>query len=165
MSRSSTTSLFASKDAPDKALEPAEKAAIEQFKRSGDFDAIRKDTLRAWEASEAGATFLKKLQAIASSELERDQSLLARDRGKAATLVGGAVERTNLYHETRIAAAKNIFQTEEFRQRIYESIKKYMPDTTTKETGHEKDPDNVQNGGKTTAREAVDAFMKREAGR
>lgn len=158
MSRPSTSASGTTKEAPEKATEAAEKAAIEQFKRGGDFDAIRKDTLRRWEASEDGAAFLRKLRTIVTAEIERDRSLLARDRGKAATLVGGAVERTNLYQDTRLAAAKNVFQSQNFKQRIYDALKKYMPDE-----GESKE--DVQVDKKISAQEAARAFIEREEGR
>lgn len=148
------------KEAPEKAqIDVAGKAAIEQFKRSGEFDTIRKDTLRKWEASEDGVAFRLKLQGIINKEVERDPSLLARDRGKAATLVGGAVERTQLYPEARLAAAKNIFQSKEMKDRIYESLKKYMPETSMVMDGSDSKSSTVVN-----AQEAARAFIDREQG-
>lgn len=153
--RNSSTTTKDSSGTPT--VDAMEKAAIDQFKRSGDFDAVRKDTLRRWEASDDGSAFRKKLRAIVEAEVARDRSLLARDRGKAATLVGGAVERTNLYQETRIAAAKNIFQSAAFKQHIYETLKKYIPDA-------KQEPKDKQNGEKVSAQEAAHAFIEREGG-
>lgn len=147
-----------SKDSAEKSASDAiERVAIDQFKKSGEFDTIRKDTLRKWEASEDGIAFKSKLQAIVTAEVERDHSLLARDRGKAATLVGGAVERTQLYPEARLAAAKNIFQSEEFKNRIYESMKRHM-DSTDQESKDTKQTTVV------SAQDAASAFIKREQG-
>ncbi len=46
---------------------------------------------------EAKAAFAASLTNLAESEIERDPSLLSRDRGKAATLIEGAVDRTDIY--------------------------------------------------------------------
>lgn len=70
-----------------------EKVAIDKLKKSGDFDLIRKEVLRQWEASAEGAAFRARLRDIVTDEVNRDTGLLERDRGKAATLVAGAVER------------------------------------------------------------------------
>lgn len=151
--------------------EVLEKAAILEFKRSGDFDKVRRETLRAWESSaEGGSSFLAKLRTVVQEEVRRDGSLLARDRGKAATLLGGAVERTQLYPEARMAAAKNIFQTEAFRARIYESLKKYYPKHEENEAQQAPMGEAEQKSGVTSrergesAQDAAMAFIKRESG-
>lgn len=131
------------------------KAAIERFKRSGDFDTIRRETLRGWTDSADGVAFRDKLRAIVEAEVARDAGLLTRDRGKAATLVGGAVERTQLYPEARLAAAKHIFQTQDFRDRIYALLK----ESAAKEDAKAGDGDTG-----TSARDAAMAFIEREQG-
>lgn len=70
-----------------------EKAAIDRFKRSGGFDAIRKDVLQTWEGMPQSETFKTRLHDIVKDEVQRDPGLLERDRGKAATLLAGVVER------------------------------------------------------------------------
>lgn len=155
---SRTNGSATTKESAEKlASEALEKAAIDQFKKSGEFDTIRKETLRKWEASEDGIAFKAKLQTIVAAEVERDHSLLARDRGKAATLVGGAVERTQLYPEARLAAAKNIFQSEDFKNHIYELMKKHMV-SSEQETNSSAQTTNV------SAQDAASAFIEREQG-
>ena len=41
--------------------------------------------------------FITSLEDLAEAEIDRDPSLLSRDRGKAATLMQGAVDRSNIY--------------------------------------------------------------------
>ena len=153
------------------AAEAAEKHAMTEFKRSGTFDKIRKDTLRSWESSDEGVAFLAKLKGIVTSEIERDPSLLARDRGKAATLIGGSVERSQLYPDARTAAAKKIFQSEDFKMRVYESLKQYFPKTDEAQNGNKIDNEKQNDiGGDTkgqkalSAKEAALEFIKREQG-
>lgn len=74
-------------------LDVKEKAAIDKYKRSGGFDRARKEILQQWESSEQASAFRTRLESIVKAEIARDPSLLHRDRGKAATLIAGAVER------------------------------------------------------------------------
>lgn len=160
--------ISTTEDKEKAASEAAEKAAIVAFKRSGDFDIIRKETLRKWQESPDGLAFHEKLKNIVDKEVERDHSLLARDRGKAATLLGGSVERTQLYPEARLAAAKNIFQTEEFKKSIYESLTKYFPaqtgETPQSETTASNNGSAQTDKDKTSAHDAAMAFIAREQG-
>lgn len=50
---------------------------------------------------EEGREFERRLGEIVRKEIEQDPSLLQRDRGKVASLVGGAVDRTRIYTETK----------------------------------------------------------------
>ncbi|CCG81659.1 Set1 complex component shg1 [Taphrina deformans PYCC 5710] len=167
---SGTRTTNTSEDKERAVSEAAEKAAIIEFKRSGDFDIIRKETLRKWQESSDGLAFHEKLKNIVDKEVERDRTLLARDRGKAATLLGGSVERTQLYPEARLAAAKNIFQTEEFKKRIYDSLKAYYPAPAQEKESQQPQTTATTNGTyqsdkkKTSAHDAAMAFITREQG-
>ena len=110
----------------------SERAAIDRFKRSGGFDEARKEILKQWESSDLAPAFKARLESIVKSEIARDESLLLRDRGKAATLIAGAVERyptplhaddrTQLYPDTK-KLADRLFAQEDFRNKLYEALK------------------------------------------
>ncbi|KAF3483196.1 uncharacterized protein GIQ15_02520 [Arthroderma uncinatum] len=67
------------------------------FKKKGGFDAVRKEVWAKFNDSEAKDSFTASLTEMAESEIERDPSLLSRERGKAATLISGAVDRSDLH--------------------------------------------------------------------
>nr|KMM71622.1 hypothetical protein CPAG_07925 [Coccidioides posadasii RMSCC 3488] len=83
-------------------ISPGQRAAIDNllysFKKKGGFDAARKKIWAEFNNdSEAKKSFIVSLIEMAESEIERDPSLLSRERGKAATLIEGAVDRSDLY--------------------------------------------------------------------
>lgn len=168
---SSNTAATASDSKDKSSADDVEKRAITEFKRSGAFDRIRKETLHQWESSKDGIAFLSSLQAIVKADVERDPSLLARDRGKAATLIGGSVERSQVYPDARLAAAKNIFQTEAFKQRVYDALKQYFPENDNQQQKEDKHGTDEARGGEVSAgqttksaHEAAMDFIKREEG-
>ncbi|KAJ6152394.1 hypothetical protein N7497_006713 [Penicillium chrysogenum] len=73
----------------DLPLSAAQHAVIDKllhsFKKKGGFD------------SELRTDFTNKLVALAESEIDREPALLSRERGKAATLIEGAVDRGDVY--------------------------------------------------------------------
>ncbi|KAI9816766.1 MAG: hypothetical protein M1827_001411 [Pycnora praestabilis] len=75
---------------------------LHTFKKSGEFDQARKKVWAEFAESEAKVGFAKSLANLAESEIDRDPSLLARDRGKATTLVEGAVDRSDLYKSVEL---------------------------------------------------------------
>ncbi|EEP78521.1 predicted protein [Uncinocarpus reesii 1704] len=88
-------------------ISSAQRAAIDSllysFKKKGGFDAIRKKIWAEFNGSEAKKSFTSALIEMAESEIERDPSLLSRERGKAATLIEGAVDRSDLYKSVESA--------------------------------------------------------------
>jgi hypothetical protein len=103
-----------------------EKLVLEQFKKSGKFDAMRKQALRTFEQSPDGIAFKARLEQLVDAELQRDTTLAARDRGKAATLIGGAVDRSSCYTDARKQATDHIFTQGGFRGQIEEEIRIIM---------------------------------------
>ncbi|RPA78740.1 hypothetical protein BJ508DRAFT_416348 [Ascobolus immersus RN42] len=67
------------------------------FKKKGHFDALRKELFQRLLSSPAHATLLEALETITAKELARDPGLRHRERGKAASLLEGAVERSEVY--------------------------------------------------------------------
>ncbi|KAM5504731.1 hypothetical protein McanMca71_003483 [Microsporum canis] len=82
-------------------ISTAQRTAIDNllysFKKKGGFDAVRKEVWAKFNDSDAKNSFTASLIEMAESEIERDPSLLSRERGKAATLISGAVDRSDLH--------------------------------------------------------------------
>ncbi|KAE8352324.1 complex proteins associated with Set1p component shg1-domain-containing protein [Aspergillus coremiiformis] len=82
-------------------LSPAQYATIEDllhaFKKKGGFDITRKKLWTEFEEGEGRVDFTNLLVELAGSEIDREPELLSRERGKAATLIEGAVDRSDVY--------------------------------------------------------------------
>ncbi|OJD13107.1 hypothetical protein AJ78_06389, partial [Emergomyces pasteurianus Ep9510] len=89
---------FKTSDLP---LSAAQRSSIDgllyAFKKKGGFDSVRKKIWAEFSESEAKNSLTSSLIEMAESEIDRDPSLLSRERGKAATLIEGAVDRSDLY--------------------------------------------------------------------
>ncbi|KAJ5975866.1 hypothetical protein N7481_009573 [Penicillium waksmanii] len=87
--------------AEDLPLSAAQHAAIDKllhsFKKKGGFDSIRKQLWADFNEGESKSMFTDQLIALAESEIEREPAHLSRERGKAATLIEGAVDRGDVY--------------------------------------------------------------------
>ncbi|KAJ5582203.1 hypothetical protein N7535_000823, partial [Penicillium sp. DV-2018c] len=87
--------------ADDLPLSAAQHAAIDKllhaFKKKGGFDSVRKQIWADFNDGEPRTEFTNKLIALAESEIDREPALLSRERGKAATLIEGAVDRGDVY--------------------------------------------------------------------
>ncbi|KAL1954484.1 hypothetical protein VTO42DRAFT_1126 [Malbranchea cinnamomea] len=88
-------------------ISTAQRAAVDsllcKFKKRGGFDITRKQIWAGFNESEAKSRFTASLNEMAESEIQRDPSLLSRERGKAATLIEGAVDRSDLYKDVERA--------------------------------------------------------------
>ncbi|KAL6721640.1 hypothetical protein ACLMJK_000744 [Lecanora helva] len=97
-------------------LNSAQRSAIDGIlhtvKKKGEYDTLRKQVWSQFAESAQKAEFTKSLHELAEAEIERDPSLLSRDRGKAATLMQGAVDRSDIYKNVEATLddliAKNI---------------------------------------------------------
>ncbi|KAL8989060.1 MAG: hypothetical protein Q9177_001971 [Variospora cf. flavescens] len=69
---------------------------LHTVKKKGHWDRLRKEVWSQFEASDAKVSFNERLNELADAEIDRDPSLLSRDRGKAATLMQGAVDRSDI---------------------------------------------------------------------
>ncbi|EKV06777.1 Arginine rich protein [Penicillium digitatum] len=85
----------------DLPLSAAQHAVIDKllhsFKKKGGFDSVRKQIWAEFNDGELRTDFTNKLVALAESEIDREPALLSRERGKAATLIEGAVDRGDVY--------------------------------------------------------------------
>ncbi|KAI9859857.1 MAG: hypothetical protein M1824_003637 [Vezdaea acicularis] len=70
---------------------------VHNFKKNGSFDELRKKAWAKFEESEDKTSFLNALPAIAEAKIDEDPAILSKDRGKATTLVEGAVDRAKVY--------------------------------------------------------------------
>lgn len=112
--------------ATDLPLSSTQRSAIDgllhTFKKSGEFDAIRKNVYSQFDASEAKNTLTTALTGLAEAELDRNPSLLSKDRRQAAPLVEGAVERSDIYRgaeENVDAFVENYIQAAEVKLREF----------------------------------------------
>ncbi|KAJ5795757.1 uncharacterized protein N7518_004297 [Penicillium psychrosexuale] len=85
----------------DLPLSAAQHAVIDKllhsFKKKGGFDSVRKQIWAEFNDGELRTDFTNKLVALAESAIDREPALLSRERGKAATLIEGAVDRGDVY--------------------------------------------------------------------
>ncbi|EPS25793.1 hypothetical protein PDE_00729 [Penicillium oxalicum 114-2] len=96
------SSLIRKKYKPeDLPITAAQNAAIDKllhsFKKKGGFDSIRKQIWAEFNDGDSKTKFTDQLIALAESEIEREPAHLSRERGKAATLIEGAVDRSDVY--------------------------------------------------------------------
>ncbi|KAF7718902.1 Uncharacterized protein PECH_006640 [Penicillium ucsense] len=85
----------------DLPISAAQNAAIDKllhsFKKKGGFDSIRKQIWAEFNEGDSKSRFTDQLIELAESEIEREPAHLSRERGKAATLIEGAVDRSDVY--------------------------------------------------------------------
>lgn len=110
------------------------------YKKSGRFDAARRDLLRDFEASPAGAALRDRLLQIVEAEVRRDPSLISNDtlsgtggggggggravnRTKAVAAVSQVIERSTLHAELRRSTAKSTFDNAQFREKIAAQVR------------------------------------------
>jgi hypothetical protein len=70
-----------------------------RFKKKGGYDSLRRKVWADYNGSDAKSTLTKSIQEVAEIEIDKDPNLLSRERGKAATLIQGAVDRSGVYHD------------------------------------------------------------------
>src|SRR5271170_2242768 len=70
-----------------------------RFKKKGGYDNLRKKVWADYIASDAKSKLTRSIQEVAEIEIDKDPNLLSRERGKAATLIQGAVDRSGVYHD------------------------------------------------------------------
>ncbi|KAL8636430.1 MAG: hypothetical protein Q9228_006171 [Teloschistes exilis] len=94
---------FKTSDLP---LNATQRSAIDgllhTFKKKGEYDVLRKKVWAQYLESEEKQRFNDSLNELAEAEIDRDSSFLSRERGKAATLMQGAVDRSNIYKDVEL---------------------------------------------------------------
>ncbi|KAK4692162.1 hypothetical protein P7C71_g4989, partial [Lecanoromycetidae sp. Uapishka_2] len=140
-------------------LNSAQRSSIDgllhTFKKKGEYDALRKQVWSQFEESEEKIAFTKSLHELAEEEIDRDPSLLSRDRSKAATLMQGAVDRSEIYKDVEkaldVLIAKNI-----------DNIVKAGREIRKAEVGEGVAAEEEKRGNKTDEEYAKDIAVKRE---
>ncbi|GAB1196463.1 hypothetical protein APSETT444_005734 [Aspergillus pseudonomiae] len=140
-------------------LSPTQHRTIENllhaFKKRGGFDTTRKKLWTEFEEGEGRVEFTNLLVELAESEITREPELLSRERGKAATLIEGAVDRSDIYKTVEASldalASKHL-------PAILESIREIRRE----EIGDEAAAREEQAGNKTDEDYAAHVKVKRE---
>ncbi|KNG81576.1 arginine rich protein [Aspergillus nomiae NRRL 13137] len=140
-------------------LSPTQHRTIENllhaFKKRGGFDTTRKKLWTEFDEGEGRVEFTNLLVELAESEITREPELLSRERGKAATLIEGAVDRSDIYKTVEASldalASKHL-------PAILESIREIRRE----EIGDEAAAREEQAGNKTDEDYAAHVKAKRE---
>ncbi|KAL1862376.1 hypothetical protein Plec18170_001202 [Paecilomyces lecythidis] len=141
-------------------ISAGQRAAIDNllfsFKKKGGFDNIRKtiwaefndgfsfgETATNWnDMQEAKKNITDSLIELAESEIEREPALLSRERGKAATLIEGAVDRSDIYKNVENAIYA-------LTQNHLDSILSAIREIRRQEVGEEIAAQEERSGNKT----------------
>ncbi|KAI4214139.1 MAG: hypothetical protein LQ351_003224 [Letrouitia transgressa] len=67
------------------------------IKKKGVWDTLRKKVWSEFIEGEDKKTFTERINELAEAEIDRDPSLLSRERGKAAAMMQGPIDRTDIY--------------------------------------------------------------------
>ncbi|AOW02014.1 complex proteins associated with Set1p component shg1-domain-containing protein [Yarrowia lipolytica] len=68
---------------------------VEEFRRSGKFDEMRRDALAKFKQSDLHGDIRQQIQEIVDKEIESQPQVLSRGRGKSAALIEGAINRNS----------------------------------------------------------------------
>ena len=113
-----------------------------RFKKQGGYDTLRKQVWSAYANQDTKDALSEAIREVADIEIDKNPSLLARDRSKAATLMQGAVDRSTVYSDieaqidAEIAKHLNV---------VLESVR----DIRTEDIGSTKATEEAQKGSKT----------------
>ncbi|CAI4214805.1 unnamed protein product [Parascedosporium putredinis] len=122
-------------------LQRAIESLANGFKKKGDYDAIRKQVWDSFETSGYETQVTQSILEVAEQEIERNPNqLLTLDRGKAAALIDGALERSGIYQKAQQMIEK-LIDTGAIEQRIREIRRT--------EIGHEEAVAEQLRGSKT----------------
>ncbi|KAI4197476.1 MAG: hypothetical protein LQ346_002990 [Caloplaca aetnensis] len=129
---------------------------LHTLKKKGHYDTVRKNVWSQFIESDAKNFFKDRLTELADAEIDRDPSLLSRDRGKAATLMQGAVDRSDVYKTVEISLDRLISAHLNHVIEAGREIRKA-------EIGEEAAAEEERRGAITDEEYAKDAAIRREA--
>ena len=113
-----------------------------KFKKQGGYDQLRKQVWASYDTSEAKLALTEQIHGVAENEIDKDPHLLRRERGKAATLIQGALDRSGVYNgvESRIDSeiAKHI-----------DTVLVAVKEIRKVDVGDEQAEEEASRGGKT----------------
>ncbi|KAK4188207.1 complex proteins associated with Set1p component shg1-domain-containing protein [Podospora australis] len=144
--------------ASDLPLGSAKRTAIENlatvFKKKGGYDAERQQVWAKFETSDFEAQITKEILRVAEQELERNShQLLHLERGKAAALIDGALERSGIYQDAEKVIAGLIDA---------KAIEAQLRELRRVEIGEEAAEEERLRGSKTDEEYAADTAARRE---
>ncbi|OLL25986.1 Set1 complex component shg1 [Neolecta irregularis DAH-3] len=96
-------------------------ALVEMYKKSGQFDQLRRDLMREFYDTE-GVTLVERLKVLVDQEVENDPSLLTREKGKATALLTGAMERSKISEDALKLIKSSILESPQFCERVQKNI-------------------------------------------
>ncbi|KAL8763202.1 MAG: hypothetical protein Q9184_000919 [Pyrenodesmia sp. 2 TL-2023] len=129
---------------------------LHTLKKKGHYDTVRKNVWSQFVESDANNNFKDRLHELADAEIDRDPSLLSRDRGKAATLMQGAVDRSDVYKTVEVSLDRLISAHLSHVLEAGREVRKA-------EIGEEAAAEEERRGAITDEEYAKDAAIRREA--
>ncbi|KAI8226893.1 arginine rich protein [Colletotrichum sp. SAR 10_86] len=143
--------------ASDLPLPSATRAAIDSlahsFKKKGGYDAIRKEVWDKFAASDYEEQVTKAILEVAEHEVQRNpHQLLTLDRGKAAALIDGALERSGVYQKAEQVITQLIDK---------KAIEERMRQLRRADIGEEEATAEQQRGAKTDEEYHADTMGRR----
>ncbi len=112
------------------------------FKKKGGFDSLRKKIWAEFTSSDGKENLTSRICEAAEAEIDQDPKILSRERGTAATLIEGAVDRRGAYKDVESEIDQLLATHVDHYLEILRSIRKA-------EVGEEKAAEEERIGGKT----------------
>ncbi|RMZ84449.1 hypothetical protein DV738_g814, partial [Chaetothyriales sp. CBS 135597] len=113
-----------------------------KFKKQGGYDALRKDVWKSFINSDAKTALTDQIYTVAEAEIDKNPSLLSRERGKAATLIQGALDRSGIYQDV-----ESMIDTEMAKH--LDTVLSAVRDIRKTEVGEARAAEEEQRGSKT----------------
>ncbi|KAK4137577.1 hypothetical protein BT67DRAFT_341032, partial [Trichocladium antarcticum] len=144
--------------ASDLPLPSATRTAIEglahSFKKKGGYDTIRKQVWEKFEASDYEAQVTKAILEVAEQEVERNPTqLLTLERGKAAALIDGALDRGGVYQKAEEVIGA-LIDSRAIEAHIRQLRRAEIGDEAAEEERNRGAKTDMQYAAETTARRA-----------
>ncbi|KIW33414.1 uncharacterized protein PV07_00266 [Cladophialophora immunda] len=124
-------------------------ALLLKFKKKGGYDSLRKQVWASYNTSDAKTALTEQIHTIAEAEIEKDPNLLSRERGKAATLIQGAVDRSGIYQDVESRIDQEI-------ARHLSTVLDAVRDIRREDVGAEVAAEEEQRGGKSDEQYAAE---------
>ena len=122
---------------------------VSHYKKSGQFDATRRQLLRDFESSEEGQALRERLRGLVDDEVRRDPSLVAggSNRSKATAVVSQAVDRSTLHADVRKSAEAGLLADPALRDRVATQVRQRHDDVKGQERQNAADDFMSKMGG------------------
>ncbi|KAF2425730.1 hypothetical protein EJ08DRAFT_594200, partial [Tothia fuscella] len=133
-------------------------ALLFKFKKSGEFDKLRKAVFAQFEGSQGKNNMIQSLDDLTETEIANKASyLLSKERRQAAALLEGAAERSNIYR-----TAEN--DIDKLVQDLLGQAEDSMRDIRRRDIGEDAALEELKKGGKTDE-DYLREFEERKAAR